>query len=160
VIGGLITPIARSVRIKLNPDDRVPSFERLNIAAFEQMEFCKIEAEHVYWIYPRNHLMPLLNVNRTTLLNRANLYCLSGDEEWTQPAPPFPLPHLRPSSTSQPSFSSDYAGLHATLQSIQEKQASSNLIFKLNIPRYMTLTSSGMMSSMDDCFPKPICLRL
>ena len=35
VIGGLITPIARLVGVKPNPDDRVISSERLNLVAFE-----------------------------------------------------------------------------------------------------------------------------
>jgi len=67
--------------------------------------------------------MPLPNIERTTLLNRANLYFLLGDEELAQPVPPPPSPHSKVSSSSQPSSSFDYIGLHATLQSIQEKQA-------------------------------------
>jgi len=47
MIGGFITPIARSVDMDLNPDNRVPSFERLNLAAFEQMNFYKVEAGRV-----------------------------------------------------------------------------------------------------------------
>ena len=43
MIGGLITPIASSVGIEANPDDRVPRSERLALAAFEQMKFCTME---------------------------------------------------------------------------------------------------------------------
>jgi len=118
---GLVTPIARSVRIELNLDDRVPDSERLNLAAFKQIKFCEVEAGDFCWIYPGNRLMALLNVERTTILNRANLYFLQGDEELTQPAPPLTPPHRRASSSPQLSFSSDDVGLHATLQSIQEE---------------------------------------
>ena len=44
MIGGLIDPIARSIGIEPNPDDRVPSSDWLNLAGFEQMKFCKVEA--------------------------------------------------------------------------------------------------------------------
>ena len=53
--------------------------------------------------------MPLPDVERATLLNRANLYYLSGDEELVQLVPPLPLPQLRASSSSQQPSSSDYA---------------------------------------------------
>jgi len=124
VIGGLITPIARFVRILLNLDDRVFGSKWLNLVAFEQMMFSNVEVRHFRCIYPRSHLMPLPNVDRTTLLNRANLYFRSDDEALAQPAPPPPSPHLRASSSSQLPTFSDYAGLHAALLSIQEKQAS------------------------------------
>jgi len=48
MIGGLITPITRYVGIELNPDDKVPGSKRPNFAAFEQMKFYKVEAEHIY----------------------------------------------------------------------------------------------------------------
>ena len=38
----LITPIARLFGVELNPDDRVTSSERLNLATFEQMKFCQL----------------------------------------------------------------------------------------------------------------------
>jgi len=65
--------------------------------------------------------MLLPNVEQTTPLNRVNLYFLLGDDKLEQTASPPPPPYLRASSSSQPSSSSDYAGLHATLQSIQEE---------------------------------------
>jgi len=87
-LGGLITAIAKSVRIELNPDYVIPGSEQLNLAAFEQEKFCKVGARRVCHIYPGNRLMPLPNADRTTFLNRANLYTLPGHEELTQPAPP------------------------------------------------------------------------
>ena len=41
VTGGLFILITRSIGMEMNPDDRVPGSERLNLAAFEQMKFCK-----------------------------------------------------------------------------------------------------------------------
>jgi len=67
VIGGLITPIARLVGVELNPDDRVVGLEWLNLAAFEQMKFCKVDGGRICWIYPGNWLMPLPNIDRTSL---------------------------------------------------------------------------------------------
>ena len=118
MIKGLITPITKTTGIESNPDDRGPSFEQLNLGVFY-----KVEGGCVCWIYPRNQLMPLYNIERITLLNWANLYFLLGDEELAQPAPPPPLPHLRASSSSQMASSSNYTGLHAIVQSIQEDHA-------------------------------------
>ena len=81
VIGGLVTPIERSVGIDPNPNNRIPGSGLLNLAAFEQMKFRKVEAGQVCWIYPGNYLMPLLNIDRTTFLNQANLYFLPGLKE-------------------------------------------------------------------------------
>jgi len=100
VIGGLITPIARSRGIELNPDGRVPDFEWLNLAAFKQVKFCKVEAGCLCWIYLGSYLISLPNIERATLLNRANLHYLAGNEELAQPAPPTPQPYLRASSSS------------------------------------------------------------
>jgi len=47
MIGGLITPIIRFVGIAPNLDDRVPDSEQLNLVAFEQIKFCKLQARHV-----------------------------------------------------------------------------------------------------------------
>jgi len=94
------------------------------LAAFAQIKFCKVDGGRICWIYPGNRLMPLPNVDRTFLLNRANLYFLPDDEELARPAPsPLP-PHPRASNSSQPSSSHDYLDLHATLQPIQVEQAS------------------------------------
>jgi len=38
-----ISPIARLVGVESNPDDRVAGSERLKLATFEQMQFCKVE---------------------------------------------------------------------------------------------------------------------
>ena len=56
VIGGIIITIARFLGIEPNPDDRVSRFERLNQAAFEIMNFCKVEAARLCWIYPGDRL--------------------------------------------------------------------------------------------------------
>ena len=68
--------------------------------------------------------MPLPNVDGTTLLDLANLYFLPGDEELARPTPPSPPPHLRASSSSQPSSSFVFPYMHAIILSIQEEQAS------------------------------------
>ena len=116
VIVGLITPIARSIGIEPNPNDRVPSSERLKLIIFEQMKFCNVEAGCGCWIYLENQLMPLPNIDCITLLSLANLYFLASDKELAQPMP-LPSPtHLRVSSSSKPSSSFDLTGLHATLQ--------------------------------------------
>jgi len=94
VIGGVITSIARFLGIEPNPDDRVRGFERLDKAAFELMGFCQVKAGRLCWIYLGGQLMPLPNVERTTLRNHHNLSYLSGDEELARPAPPVPLPFL------------------------------------------------------------------
>jgi len=67
--------------------------------------------------------MPLPNVARTMLLNRANLYFLPDDKELARPTPTPPPTYLRASSSSQPSSSLNFTGLHTTLQSIQEEKA-------------------------------------
>ena len=47
VNGGLITPIARYVGVEPNLDDRVPGSEQLNLTAFEQMKFYKVEVGRI-----------------------------------------------------------------------------------------------------------------
>jgi len=79
VIGGIVTTIARFLGVKLNPEDRVSRFERLDKAAFEIMNFCKVEAGRLCWIYLGDQLLPLPNVDRTILLHWDNLYWLPGD---------------------------------------------------------------------------------
>jgi len=92
VIGVLITPIARSVGIEPNSDDKVFGSERLALVAFKQMKFCTVKGSRTCWIYPGNMLIPPPNVDRTTLLNLDNLSFIPGDEELVHPAPP-PPPH-------------------------------------------------------------------
>jgi len=113
VIGGIVTSTARLLGIEPNPEDRVSGSERLDQAAFEIMDFCKVEAGRLYWIYPGDRLFPLPNVDRTTLLHWANLYWVPSHSEVVQPTP-----HPRPTHSSQagPDFSSqppptDYADL-------------------------------------------------
>jgi len=62
VIRGLITSISRPLGVKPNLEDRVSGSEGLNKASFEQMKFCKVEAGHLCWIYPRNWLLLLPNI--------------------------------------------------------------------------------------------------
>ena len=47
IIGGLITSIAGLVGVELNPDDRVAGLEWLNLAAFKQMKFYKVDGGHI-----------------------------------------------------------------------------------------------------------------
>ena len=47
VLGGFIIPIVRPVRIELNPNDRLPGSKWLNLAAFEQMKFFKVEVGRI-----------------------------------------------------------------------------------------------------------------
>ena len=125
VIGEIITSIARFLRIEPQPDDRVSGSERLDKAAFELMGFCKVEAGQLCWIYPGGQLMPLPNIEHTTLRHPPNLSYLPGDDEVLAPlAPHVPPPFVAgPSSSSQPS-STPYLDIESTLRSIQEEQVS------------------------------------
>jgi len=81
VIGGIITTIARFLCVEPNPKDRVSGPERLDQATFQIMNFCKVEAGHLRWIYLREQLLPLPNVDRTTLYHRGNLYWVPNYDE-------------------------------------------------------------------------------
>jgi len=72
VIGGIVTTIARILGVQPNPEDRVYGSERLDQATFEIMNFYKVEVERLCWIYPGDRLLPLPNVDRTILFQRAN----------------------------------------------------------------------------------------
>jgi len=80
VIGGIITTIARFLGVEPNPDDRVSGSKRLDQAAFEILNFCKVEGSRLCRIYPRDRLLLLPNVDRTALLHRGNLYWVPGDD--------------------------------------------------------------------------------
>jgi hypothetical protein len=124
VVGGIVTSIARFLGIEPNPDDRVSGSERLDKAAFELMGFCRVEAGRLCWIYPGGRLMPLPNIERTTLHHNQNLSYMPNDDELAQPAPPVPPPSFPgPSSSSRPSYH-HYPDLEDTLRSIQDEQAS------------------------------------
>jgi len=58
-----VTTIARFLGVKPNPEDRVSGIERLDQAAFEIMNFCKIKAGRLCWIYPGDRLLLLPNVD-------------------------------------------------------------------------------------------------
>jgi len=105
VIGGIVTTITRFLDIEPNPRDRVFEFERFDQAAFEIMNSCKVEAGRLCQIYPGNRLLPLPNVDRTTLLHWANLYWVPCDAKVVRPGPDPPPPHSSQagsSSSSQP----------------------------------------------------------
>ena len=74
VIGGILTTIARFLGIEPNLEDGVSGFEWLDQVAFEIINFCKVEAGRLCWIYLGNQLLPLANVDRTTLLHQGKLY--------------------------------------------------------------------------------------
>ena len=84
-MGCLITPIASSIGVEANPNDGVSEFKRLALATFEQMKFCNVDSTQMCWIYPKNRLILLPNIDQTTLLNLHNLSCLPGDEELVHP---------------------------------------------------------------------------
>ena len=79
VIGGIITTIARFLSVESNLENRVSGSERLDQAAFEIMNICKVEAGRLCWIYLGDRLLLLPNVDRTTLLHRGNLYWVPDD---------------------------------------------------------------------------------
>jgi len=148
VIGGIITSIARFLGIEHNSDDRVSGSERLDKAAFELMGFCKVEAGRLCWIYPRGRLMPLPNIERTTLRHYHNLSYLPGDDEVL--APPaylslFPLPldlvplpnrHLLPTLILNPH-----------LGPFKKSKPPFGLMLFLSMPLFGRLSKNGMMSS-------------
>jgi len=47
VIGGIITTIARFLKVEPNPEDRIFGSEQLVQATFEVMNFCKVKAGHL-----------------------------------------------------------------------------------------------------------------
>ena len=87
MIGGLITSIDRLVSIEPNPDDKVSGSERLALAAFERMKFCKMKGSRMCWIYPKNKIMPLPNIDLATLMNPDNLSFIPNYEELVHPVP-------------------------------------------------------------------------
>ena len=90
VIGGITSTIARFLKIKPNPEDRVSRSERLDQAVFVIMNFCKVEVGRLCWIYSGDWLLPLPNVDRSTFLHQGNLYWVPGDDEVVRPTPHHP----------------------------------------------------------------------
>jgi len=119
VIRGVITTIARFLDVEPNPEHRVLESEWLDQAAFELMNFCKVEVEHLWWICPEDRLFSLPGVDRTTLLHWGNLQWIPADAEVVQPTSPPPpfIYQTGPSSSFQPT-ASNYADLQVTLRSI------------------------------------------
>ena len=107
----------------------IPTTEFLgpsSLTAFEIMNFCKVEAGRLCWIYPRDWRLPLPNVDRTTLLHRGNLYWVLGDDEVVRPVPHQPAPHssqVGSSSSSHPP-PPNCSDIQDTLRFIQEEQVS------------------------------------
>jgi len=81
VISSIITTIARFLGVEPNLEDQVSWSEQLNQATFELMNFCKVGAGRLYWIYSGDRLLPLPNINQTTLLHQGNLYWIPSDAE-------------------------------------------------------------------------------
>ena len=52
VIGGIIPTIVRFLGVEPHYEDRVFGSEQPDQAAFEIMNFCKVEASRLCWIYP------------------------------------------------------------------------------------------------------------
>jgi len=51
IIGGIVATTTRFLGIKPNPEDRISGSEWLDQAAFEIVNFCKVEAGRLCWIY-------------------------------------------------------------------------------------------------------------
>ena len=69
VIGGIVTTIARFLSIEPNPEDKISRSEQFHRATFEIMNFYKVKAGRLCWIYLKDRLLPHPNVDRTTLLH-------------------------------------------------------------------------------------------
>jgi len=69
LIGGIITTITRFLGVEPNPEDRGSGSKRLDQAAFEIMNFYKVKTDYLCWIYPEDWLLPLPNIDHTTLLH-------------------------------------------------------------------------------------------
>jgi len=89
-IGGIMTIIDRFLGIEPDLEEKISRSKQLDQATFEIMNFCKVGAGHLCWIYPGDRLLQLLNVDRTTLFYRANLCWVPGDDEVVQPTPHHP----------------------------------------------------------------------
>ena len=160
VISGIVTAIARFLGVEPNPKDRVLGSERLYQAAFEIMNFCKVEIGHLCWIYLRDRLLSLPNVDQTVLLHRGNLQWVLGDAEVVQPSPP------PPQFTSQagPSSSSHPPPIMPTskppLGPFRRSKCPFKPMLHLRMPFFMPLFKSGMMSSVGCLLPRPNTFRI
>jgi len=74
--------------------------EQLELAAFDLMKFCTVEGGRICLICLENRVMPLPNIDWTTLLNSDNLFFIPGDEELFHRIPPPPLPPYLGASSS------------------------------------------------------------
>jgi len=156
-----VTTIAIFLGVEPNPEDRVSRFEWLDQATFETMNFCKVQAGQLCWIYPGDQLLPHPNVDRTTLLYRASLYWVPGDDKIVQTTPHHPASHSSqegPSSFYQ-SPPPDYIDLQDTLRSIQEEQVFIRVFLLPRTPLFGTLSKGGMMSFVGCLVPRHIISR-
>ena len=113
------------------------------------MKFYNVETSKLCWIYLRKCLVPLNNVEMTTLLHRANLSWLPCDDEALHPAPLPPPPtyygSLILSISLLPMITMRFMQ-HLGL--FRRSKAPYKHMFKLRMLPFMTLFNSGMMSFM------------
>jgi len=90
------------------------------------MNFCKVEVGRLSWIHLGDPVLPLPNVDWTTLLHRVNLYSILGDDKVVHATPHHWArnpSHVGPSCSSQP-LPPDYTDLQNALRSIQKEHIS------------------------------------
>jgi len=155
VISGIVITIAR-FWVSSPTEYRVSKSQRLDQAAFEIMNSCKVNAERLCWIYPEDRLVPIFNVDRTTLLHWANLYWVPSDDKVVQPTPHHPAPYssqARPNSSSQPP-PPDYTDLQDTLRSIQEEKISLQAFDASENDALWDFVQERMMSFVECLLPR------
>jgi len=147
VVGEIITSIARFLGIEPNPDDRVSGSKRVDKAAFELMDFCKVEVGRLCWIYPGGRLMPLPILNEPPFVIITIFHiCLVMMKCWLLlphmslfPLPldlvPLPNHHLLPPLTLNPH-----------LGPFKKSKRPFGLMLLLSMPLFKSLSKSGMMS--------------
>jgi len=110
------------------------------------MNFCKVEAGHLCWIYPKDRLILLPNVARTTLLSHANLSYLSNEEDFVRPNPPHPLLGL-PDLIPPPNYPALIMVSSTTpLGPFKRSKTPLEPMSHLSMPPFVILSKSGMIS--------------
>ena len=69
-MGGIIAPTVRSIGVNPSLNNRVPVFEQLKTAVFEQTKFYEVETGQMCWIYLSNWQIPRPNVKRNSIQTR------------------------------------------------------------------------------------------